>query len=139
MSGAGISVSAGIPDFRSPGAGIYSRIESIVGHKLPTPECLFDVKYLIKYPEVYYAYRKVRFNDPDYLTTPEPTFSHYFVKLLEERNMIWKVMTQNIDGLHTDSGVPDSKVVNAHGTGDKAVCAICKAPYPNDDFLKALR
>ena len=63
MTGAGISVSAGIPDFRSPETGIYSRIESIVGKKLPTPESLFDVRYFIEHPEVYYAYRKVRFND----------------------------------------------------------------------------
>lgn len=61
MSGAGISVSAGIPDFRTPGTGIYSRIESIIGKKLPTPESLFDLKYFLQYPEVYYTYRKVRF------------------------------------------------------------------------------
>ena len=57
MTGAGISVSAGIPDFRSPGTGIYARVEEIVGQKLPTPESLFDVKYFLQYPEVYYTYR----------------------------------------------------------------------------------
>ncbi len=61
MSGAGISVNAGIPDFRSKDTGIYAKIENIVKIKLPTPESLFDVKYFIKHPEVYYTYRKVRF------------------------------------------------------------------------------
>jgi NAD-dependent SIR2 family protein deacetylase len=83
MTGAGISVSAGIPDFRSPDTGIYSRIREICGKDLPTPESLFDLKYFLKYPEVYYAYRKVRFSDPDYLRKPAPTYGHYFIKLLE--------------------------------------------------------
>jgi NAD-dependent SIR2 family protein deacetylase len=66
MTGAGISVSAGIPDFRSPDTGIYARVEEILGYKLPTPESLFDVKYMIKNPVPYYTYRKVRFFDKDY-------------------------------------------------------------------------
>jgi NAD-dependent SIR2 family protein deacetylase len=82
MTGAGISVSAGIPDFRSPG-GLYARVAEIVETKLPTPESLFDLNYFLKNPEIYYAYRKVRFNDPDYLTKPSPTLSHYFMSLLQ--------------------------------------------------------
>ena len=61
MTGAGISVSAGIPDFRSPDTGIYARIAKICKRELPTPESLFEMNYFCKYPEVYYAYRKVRF------------------------------------------------------------------------------
>ena len=106
MTGAGISVSAGIPDFRSPGTGIYSRVEEIVGKKLPTPESLFDVKYFIQNPEVYYTYRKVRFKDYDFLTKEiVPTPAHYFIKLLESRNQLFKVLTQNVDGLHSKSGL----------------------------------
>lgn len=70
MSGAGISVSAGIPDFRSPNTGLYARIEKIIQQKLPRPDSIFDLNYFLKHPEVYYAYRKERFNDPDYLTKP---------------------------------------------------------------------
>jgi NAD-dependent SIR2 family protein deacetylase len=85
MTGAGVSVSAGIPDFRTPETGIYDRIERILGKTLPTPESLFDVKYFIKHPEVYYTYRQVRFNDLDHRITPEPTLTHHFIKLLLDK------------------------------------------------------
>ena len=86
MSGAGISVSAGIPDFRSPQTGIYSRVEKILGYSLPTPESLFDVKYFIKNPLPYYTYRKVRFGDADYSSELVSTPAHYFISLLHNRN-----------------------------------------------------
>ena len=64
MAGAGISTSAGISDFRSPG-GIYSRLEELTGVKLPFPEALFDKKYFLKNPQIYYTYRKERMKDYD--------------------------------------------------------------------------
>jgi NAD-dependent deacetylase sirtuin 2 len=47
MTGAGISVSAGIPDFRSPGTGIYDNLKE---YNLPNPEALFSVKYFLENP-----------------------------------------------------------------------------------------
>lgn len=47
MTGAGISVSAGIPDFRSPGTGVYDNLKE---YNLPTPEALFSVKYFLENP-----------------------------------------------------------------------------------------
>ena len=53
LSGAGISVSAGIPDFRTPGSGLYYSLDD---YDLPTPESLFDLQYFKNYPEKYYSY-----------------------------------------------------------------------------------
>ena len=53
LSGAGISVSAGIPDFRTPGSGLYYNLED---YDLPEPELLFDLQYYINNPEKYYSF-----------------------------------------------------------------------------------
>lgn len=57
VSGAGISVSAGIPDFRTPGSGLYFNLEE---YELPEPESLFDLQYFRNFPEKYYAFFMVR-------------------------------------------------------------------------------
>ena len=93
MSGAGISVSAGIPDFRTPKIGLYARAEALSGVKLPYPEAMFDKKFFVKYPQVYYNYRKERFKDPDFNMEILPTQAHYFIKLLVEKKLVHKVFT----------------------------------------------
>lgn len=53
MSGAGISVSAGIPDFRSPGTGLYYNLQKF---NLPTPESMFDIDYFREHPDSFYSF-----------------------------------------------------------------------------------
>jgi NAD-dependent SIR2 family protein deacetylase len=55
LVGAGISVAAGVPDFRSPGDGVYSKLEEF---KLPFPEAAFEINYFKGRPEVYYNVKK---------------------------------------------------------------------------------
>ena len=51
MTGAGISVSAGIPDFRSPDTGLYANLEE---YHLPTPEAIFTLRYFKNHPHAFY-------------------------------------------------------------------------------------
>jgi NAD-dependent SIR2 family protein deacetylase len=91
MTGAGISVSAGIPDFRSPGTGVYDNLKE---YDLPTPECLFTIDFFVKNPKPFYTFAQ-NFD----LTKFDPTPTHYFVKMLQDKGLLYKCMTQNIDNL----------------------------------------
>jgi len=53
MTGAGISVSAGIPDFRSPKTGVYANLKE---YDLPRPEAIFDIEYFVDKPEAFYKF-----------------------------------------------------------------------------------
>lgn len=77
MAGAGISVSAGIPDFRTPGSGLYDNLEK---YRLPYPTAIFELSYFRTSPEPFYTLCKELFPGKY-----SPTPSHYFVKLLEQK------------------------------------------------------
>ncbi|RWS28062.1 NAD-dependent protein deacetylase sirtuin-2-like protein [Leptotrombidium deliense] len=108
MVGAGISTSAGIPDFRSPGSGLYANLAK---YNLPYPEAIFDINFFKENPTPFFQLAKELFPGKF-----NPTPSHYFLKLLEDKGMLLRVYTQNIDGLERRAGIPDARVVEAHGT-----------------------
>mmetsp|Transcript_21528 Transcript_21528/g.32037 ORF Transcript_21528/g.32037 Transcript_21528/m.32037 type:complete len:402 (+) Transcript_21528:49-1254(+) len=124
MTGAGISCSAGIPDFRTPGTGLYSQLEK---YKLPTPESIFTIDYFQTNPKPFCTLAKELYpgNFP-------PTPTHCFIRLLAEKNLLLRNFTQNIDTLEFGAGIPREKVVQAHGGFDSAHCLKCDTEYhPN--------
>ena len=130
MSGAGISVSAGIPDFRTKGTGLYSRLEK---YELPRPECMFDIEYFKKKPEAFFDLAKTLLPGEHV-----PTRTHMFLKLLSDKGLLHRTYTQNIDGLERLAGVTENKIVEAHGSFAKSYCVNCKAQYDNDAMRSAI-
>ncbi|VDP46722.1 unnamed protein product [Soboliphyme baturini] len=122
MCGAGISTAAGIPDFRSPGTGIYSKLQEA---GLTCPEEVFEIQHFTRHPETFYeVLRSIWRSDV------HPTVAHFFMRLLHDKGLLLRVYTQNIDGLERAAGIPVHKIVQAHGTLDSCHCQHCQAVHP---------
>lgn len=127
MVGAGISTSAGIPDFRSPDTGLYN---NLLKYNLPYPQAIFELEYFYQNPKPFFQLAKEL-----YPGTFKPTPSHYFVKLLEQKGLLIRHYTQNIDTLERIAEINEEKIVEAHGTFFTNHCLQCRAAYTLD-FVK---
>ena len=112
MAGAGISVSAGIPDFRSPGTGLY---DNLAEYGLPYPEAVFDLGFYRQTPRPFQ--RLCRELWPGNFA---PTPTHAFFKVLDDKGKLLRCFTQNIDSLESAAGLAPDRVVAAHGNFDAA-------------------
>jgi NAD-dependent histone deacetylase SIR2 len=121
--GAGISVSAGIPDFRSPGRGVYS------SH----PEELFHIENFRDDPLPFFSLAVDCFPP-----APPPTPTHRFLATLRDYGRLLRVYTQNVDGLETAAGlVPDKDVIHAHGTLTAVECSDCHRRQSSSEAWRA--
>uniref|UniRef100_A0A8D0ABY8 NAD-dependent protein deacetylase n=1 Tax=Sander lucioperca TaxID=283035 RepID=A0A8D0ABY8_SANLU len=129
MVGAGISTSAGIPDFRSPGTGLYANLRK---YDLPYPEAIFQIDYFKKHPEPFFALAKEL-----YPGQFKPTICHYFMKLLKDKGHLRRCYTQNIDTLERVAGLEGEDLIEAHGTFYTSHCVsfCCRKEY-NLDWMK---
>ena len=130
QTGAGISTAAGIPDFRSPDTGLYANLARL---NLPYAEAVFSISYFRQNPVPFYALAHEL-----YPGKFRPTISHSFIRLLSDKGLLLKLFTQNIDCLEREAGVPDSKIVEAHGSFAQQRCIECKTPYPDDLMRQAI-
>lgn len=121
MAGAGISTSAGIPDFRSPKTGLYHNLEK---YDLPHPQAIFELDFFHKNPKPFFVLAKELFPGKF-----KPTPCHYFIKLLNDKGKLLRHFTQNIDTLERVAGIPEDKIVEAHGTFHTGHCVSCKQKY----------
>ncbi|KAF9426908.1 NAD-dependent histone deacetylase sir2 [Entomortierella beljakovae] len=123
LTGAGVSVSCGIPDFRSED-GIYSRLSEF---ELDDPQQMFDLDFFRERPQIFYSFAREIFPSN---FTPSP--SHYFIKMLEDRGKLLRNYTQNIDTLEQKAGI--KKVLNCHGSFATASCVRCGNQVPGDEI-----
>lgn len=116
FTGAGISTESGIPDFRSPG-GLWTKYAPIeFGDFVRSEEMRRE------------AWRR-KFAMEETFRKAEPNRGHRAVAKLVERGKVTHVITQNVDGLHQVSGVPDDKVIELHGNSTYAKCLHCGSRY----------
>ncbi|XP_065669617.1 NAD-dependent protein deacetylase sirtuin-1 isoform X3 [Hydra vulgaris] len=126
LTGAGVSVSCGIPDFRSRD-GIYARL-----HKdypdLPDPQAMFDIHYFRNNPWPFFKFAKEIY--PGQFT---PSLCHRFISKLDQQGKLLRNYTQNIDTLEQVAGIKN--VLQCHGSCATATCMNCKYKV-SADFIK---
>lgn len=112
FSGAGISTESGIPDFRSPG-GVWTKMQPIYFQDFVASEQVRRE-----------AWRR-RFSNVDGWVGAKPNRGHHAVAELIRSGRASVVVTQNVDNLHQESGVPEDKVIELHGNSTYAKCLKC--------------
>ena len=128
MVGAGISTSAGIPDFRSS-TGLFKQLQD--KYKLSSPEEFFMKETFLKKPQYFYEFTRL-FD----LSKVKPTISHIFMNFLVNKNLVKYIFTQNIDGLEKKAKIPEDKLIYAHGNFYTGHCPKCKIPIDIDKINK---
>ncbi len=124
LTGAGISVPSGIPDFRSPGTGVWTHVD-------PMEVAHIDVFH--HDPKRFWAFYGERFHSLD---DKEPNRAHQILADWERHGVIDGVITQNIDGLHQRAG--SRTVVEVHGSISTSHCPVCGTRYSLDDVRNRL-
>ncbi len=123
FTGAGISTESGIPDFRSPG-GIWTKYQPINFNDFMASEEMRRESW------------RRKFASDAVMKQAQPNKGHLAVGKLVQQGKVSSVITQNIDGLHQMSGVPDEKVIELHGNATYAHCLDCGNRYELEKVYK---
>src|SRR4051812_11666945 len=116
LTGAGVSVPSGIPDFRSPGEGLWEKVN---------PMEVAHIDAFRRDPDEFWKFYSQRFAA---LGDKEPNGAHRALAELESRGLIDAVITQNIDRLHRRAGA--GKGIEGHGSVDEGGCPACGGGGP---------
>ena len=116
FTGAGISTESGIPDFRGP-QGVW---------KTTSPIYFQD---FIASEEIRRGSWKRKFSDQDIIKKAKPNVGHFAVAKIINTHQSAYLITQNVDNLHQDAGVPEDKITEIHGNASYASCLDCEARY----------
>ena len=112
FTGAGISTECGVPDFRSPGSPWLANKPVAFQDFITDPQLRAE------------AWRRKFFMD-DLYAGAKPGRTHLVLTRLVAKGRVTGIITQNIDGLHTQAGVPADKLAELHGNGTFATCLAC--------------
>jgi NAD-dependent protein deacetylase/lipoamidase len=122
LTGAGISTPSGIPDFRSPGSGLWTKFD---------PADVASIEGFIRNPAAYYEWRQPLAAT---LRNAQPNAAHRALASLEVRGLLNAVITQNIDGLHQSGGA--RRVLEVHGRGRELICLTCHQVVNDDESVQ---
>jgi NAD-dependent deacetylase len=115
LTGAGISVPSGIPDFRSPGEGLWEKVD---------PMEVAHIDAFRRDPAKFWSFYRPRLHS---LGDVEPNGAHRTLAELERRDLLEAVITQNIDQLHHKAG--SERVIEVHGSIRTSTCQGCGARF----------
>ncbi len=140
---------------RTPGTGLYANLAK---YDIPYPEAIFNIDYFSDNPHPFFSLAKEL-----YPGHHRPNYVHYFIRMLHQKGLLLRMYTQNIDGLEKREikiqrsitsllnvkfavlsikmcftlsvvcGIPDDKLVEAHGSFANAACHLCYTPYPAEE------
>ena len=121
FTGAGVSTESGIPDFRSPG-GIWDRFDP---DEFTYQNFVGSLEGRRRYWELGRATYPV-------IRAARPNPAHLALAQLDRMGRLDCCITQNIDNLHQEAGLPPEKVIELHGNATRARCLECGAAYTRD-------
>ena len=124
LTGAGVSVPSGIPDFRTPGKGLWEKVN---------PMEVAHIDVFRREPDRFWHFYAQRFA---VLGDKEPNRAHLALAELERRGLVDGVVTQNIDRLHRKAG--SERVIEVHGSIDECVCLECGGRVSLEQVLKLI-
>jgi NAD-dependent deacetylase len=125
LTGAGVSVPSGIPDFRSPGTGIWENVD---------PMEVAHIDAWRRDPDRFWSFYAERFAS---LVDKQPNEAHLALAELERRGLVRGVITQNVDRLHRQAG--SERVIEVHGSIAHSVCMLCGCRVTLEHVLEQLR
>jgi len=128
FTGAGMSTESGISDFRSPG-GVWSRFD-------PSE---FTFQKFLSSEESREKYWEFSTSSWGEMAAAQPNPGHHAIAELDSIGKLDCVITQNIDGLHQRSGIPEEKVIELHGTARWVSCLECGQRYPREQIQDRLK
>ena len=131
ITGAGISTSLGIPDFRSKGTGLYAQLEHL---GLSDPQEVFDINTFKEDPTIFYSIAKGIVP-----ASAKYTPTHKFITMLHQRGKLLTNYSQNIDNLEIKAGLPKDKLVQCHGSFGAASCVQCGYRVDGDSIFPDIR